>query len=607
MKKFVSVLLAMMIAFSTFALAGYAEEAPALANVAVSQLDDDSEDGVDRVIKWYEVNGTYYLFIPASIDYEKAELTLPVSTEKQKIYVDGAEYTAVQKLSEVFGDKTELTITADGEYKVKIIRESKTASVFINTESGNLDFIHAQKGNEEEGFIEIVAPDGETEWEGALEIKGRGNSTWEMEKKPYNIKLDKKVNLFDMGKTKKWSLIANHGDDSMIRNVLAYEAAERAGMPYNPQFTPVDVYINGDYMGAYLLTTRIGIDGSNVDIDDLEGETEDVNVDADGKAIDLDTFPRGGYYGKFAGLLEGTKKWFEIPNDPADITGGYIIEMELANRYADEASGFVTTRSQPFTMKSPEYASKAQMDYISSYYQKVEDAIYNSASMDELGKLVNVESLAQMYIINEWASNQDASLTSTYFYKPANDVLYGGPVWDFDIGFGNNDSERFGNDYNDPTKWTVCYNRMYRNTVFGSWDVDEQPTVYNVLTKNAGFIAEVEKEWNADAKAAINDTISWAANTYVPSIEGSVVANAIRWNIFGTLDMAEIKAEFAKETKSVLNFATVKSETMNAGIGKVQNDAPETNFVLKALKNVLVGVNTAFEKLIVLFDLVNKI
>ncbi len=595
MKKITALVLAFIMAFSVFAIMGSADGQPVVAYVAQY---DETEGDVDRVVNWYEINGKYYFFIPSSIDYDTAKFYLTGANAT----VDGAVYTEAKTLTEAFGEKSELTVGVGGAtYNVVVIKESETASVFINTESGNLDYIHAVKGNEEEGFIEIVDEAGETVYEGGLEIKGRGNSTWQMEKKPYNIKLDDKENLFGMGKTKKWSLIANHGDNSMIRNVLAYEAAERAGMPYNPQFTPVDVYINGNYMGAYLLTTRIGIDKSNVDIEDLEGDTEDVNN------TDLDTYPRGGYYGTYAGLLEGTKKWFEIPKDPADITGGYIIEMELANRYADEASGFVTTRSQPFTMKTPEYASKAQMEYISDYYQKVEDAIYNGASMAELGKLVNVESLAQMYIINEWASNQDASLTSTYFYKPANDVLYGGPVWDFDIGFGNNDSGRFGNDYNDPTKWTVCYNRMYRNTVFGKWDIDEQPTVYNVLTKNAGFIAEVEKEWNSDAKAAINETISWVTNTYVPSIEGSAVANAIRWNIFGTLDVAQIKAEFAKATKSVTDFATVKSATMNSGIGKVQTDAPETNIILKALKKVLVGVNVAFEKVIVLFGLVNKI
>jgi hypothetical protein len=389
----------------------------------------------------------------------------------------------------------------------------------------------------------------------------------------------------------------------MIRNVLAYEAAEKAGMPYNPQFTPVDVYINNDYMGSYLLTTRIGIDKSNVDIEDLEGETEDVNEN------DLDTYPRAGSYGSSAGLIEGSKKWFDIPNNPADITGGYIIEMELANRYTDELSGFVTTRSQPFTMKTPECLTKAQVDYISSLYQKFEDAVYAEADMATIGKYCNVESLAQMYIINEWASNQDAGLTSTYFYKPAgeNETLYGGPVWDFDIGFGNNDSNRFGNDYTDPTKWTVCYNRMYRNTVFGTWDIDEKPTVYNVLTKNAGFIAEVEKVWKNGAKSAISETISWVDNVYVPYIEGTAVANAIRWDIFDTLDVAEIKTKFAQETDSALSFAKIKSETMDAGIGVVQNNAPQTNPVLKFFKGALVGVNNLLELIVVKFDLVNKI
>lgn len=598
MKKSISLILAIILAFSSFAICGIAADEP-LEGVYAFQDDLLTDDGVDRKINLYEHNGTYYLFVPASMNLLLADF---VAGEGGNVKVNGSDYTETKKLAEVFGDNTEITLTVDGnDYKIVMIKESKVASVFIATESGNLDYIHAEKGNEEEGYIEIADSLGITVYEGELEIKGRGNSTWQMEKKPYNIKLGDKVNLFGMGKTKKWSLIANHGDTSLIRNVLAYEAAERAGMPYNPQFTPVDVYINNDYMGSYLLTTRIGIDGSNVDIEDLEGETEDVNEE------DLDTYPQGGDYGTYAGLLEGTKKWYEIPNNPEDITGGYIIEMELANRYADEASGFVTTRSQPFTMKTPEYASKAQIEYISSYYQNVEDAIYNNASMELLDKIVDVESLAQMYLINEWASNMDASLTSTYFYKPAGDKLYAGPVWDFDIAFGNNDGERFGNDYNDPTKWTVCYNRMYRNTVFGKWDIDEQPTVYNVLTSNADFVEEAEKVWNNGVKAAVTDTTNWVNTVYVPLVEGSAVANAIRWNIFDTTDIGEIKAAYAEETKSVIDFANTKATTISNGIGEVQNDAPQTNAVLKFFKGFLVGINDLFEDMIVTFNLVNKI
>lgn len=604
MKKIISIILAAVLAFSCLSLAAFAGGSDAITSFAITAA--ESETSAQQKVNWYTVNGKNYLFVPASIGTDS--VAVEFEPETATVTIDGAAVESGDVIS-LAGKSAIKVENAGNSYDVKIIAESKTASVFIETESGSLDYIHAVKGNEEEGKIVIIDADGSTVYDGELEIKGRGNSTWQMEKKPYNFKIADKTNLFGMGKTKKWSLIANHGDASMIRNVLAYEAAERAGMPYNPQFTPVDVYINNDYMGAYLLTTRIGIDKSNVDVEDLEGNTEDANVDENGEKIDLDSFPRGGYYGTYAGLLAGTKKWFEIPNDPADITGGYIIEMELANRYADELSGFVTTRNQPFTMKTPECVSKAQIEYISALYQKFEDAVYAESDMATIGKYCNVESLAQMYIINEWASNQDAGLTSTYFYKPEgeNETLYGGPVWDFDIGFGNNDSKRYGNDYTDPTKWTVCYNRMYRNTVFGSWDIDEQPTVYNVLTKNAGFVTEVEKEWNSDAKAAINSTIDWTKNTYVPSIEGSAVANAIRWNIFGTDDVAAIKTAFAGETNAALEFATVKSATMNSGIGEVQNDAPETNFILKALKGILVGVNTVFEKAIVLFGLVNTL
>lgn len=600
MKKIISLILAIVLAFSTFAICGIAADEP-LKGVYAMQDDLLADDGVDRKINLYEHNGTYYLFVPASVNLLFADFVVSDAAGKD-IKVNGAAYTETKKLAEVFGNKTEITLNVDGtDYKVVMIKESKVASIFIETESGSLDYIHAKKGNEENGFIEIADSLGLTVWEGELEIKGRGNSTWQMEKKPYNIKLDKKVDLFGMGKTKKWSLIANHGDTSLVRNVLAYEAAERAGMPYCPQFTPVDVYINSDYMGSYLLTTRIGIDGSNVDIEDLEGETEDANK------ADLDTYARGGAYGTYAGLLEGTMKYYEIPNDPADITGGYIIEMELANRYADEASGFVTTRSQPFTMKTPEYASKAQMEYISSYYQKVEDAVYSGASMEELGKNLNVKSLAQMYLINEWASNQDASLTSTYFYKPANDVLYAGPVWDFDIAFGNNDSKRFGNDYNDPTKWTVCYNRMYRNTVFGKWDIDEQATVYNVISKNDGFQKVAKNVWDTEMRAAVESTITWLNEDYYSFVKGSAISNAIRWNIYGTDDIDKIEGCYASDYACVVDFADDKADTITAGIGTVQTDAPETNAVVKFFKGFLVAVNNLFEGAIVTFDLVNKI
>ena len=600
MKKLLAVILAAATLLSCMSLIGYADETTALIDFAISSPFDDvtEEYFAEKKTSWFNSGDNYYLFVPSSIGTE--EVTVNFEPKNAAVTVDGVSVADGGTIS--LEGKDEITVKCgDSEYNVDIIAESKVASVFIETDSGSLDYIHEKKGNEEEGNISIIGADGaDVEYAGRLEIKGRGNSTWQMEKKPYNIKLDSKENLFGMGKTKKWSLIANHGDPSLIRNVLAYQAAENAGMPYTPQFTPVDVYINNDYMGSYLLTTRIGVDGSNVDIYDLEGETEDANEK------DLETYAKAGAYGRFAGLLEGTKKWYDIPNNPDEITGGYIIEMELANRYADEASGFVTTRSQPFTMKSPEYLTKDQIDYISGYYQSVEDAIFEGKSMEELNKLCNVESLAQMYLLNEWCSNMDFGLTSTYFYKPVGDTLYCGAAWDFDIAFGNNGSERFGNDYNDPSKWTVCYNRMYRNTVFGTADIEEKPTVFNVLTKNEEFAQVLEMVWDNGFVTALSTAVLWTGNEYVDIVTGSAIANAIRWNIFDTNDIETIRNKYRSEMKSVLEFAIAKAKTIESGIGDVQNEAPQTNAVVKALKSIPVAINNIFEKLIVVFNLVNK-
>ena len=163
--------------------------------------------------------------------------------------------------------------------------------------------------------------------------------------------------------------------------------------------------------------------------------------------------------------------------------------MELANRYYGEKSGFVTTRSQPITMKSPEYASQAQMEYISDLYQRFEDAVFAGNGRNALGEhytdIADLESLAKYYMISEWCSNMDSGLTSTYFYKPegADSKLFAGPVWDYDIAFGNNKGTRYGCDYNNPEEFTVCFGRQYRNTVFGKLDVDYKHCLQPPLQK----------------------------------------------------------------------------------------------------------------------------
>ncbi len=615
MKKFIAVILAIIISLSCLSVAAWAADDSAISSFSiesVAELEAEAGKGNGAAIKteWYEIDGTYYLFVPSAIDLANAKICYEADAD---VFAEATKLVNGE-VTNVLNGKSEITLTCGSEsFKVVIINESTVASIFIETESGNLDAVHADKDYKEEGNITIVNADGASaEYKGVLEyIKGRGNSTWEMEKKPYNIKLDKKANLFDMGKSKKWSLIANHSDESLARNVAAYYAANEAGMPYTPLFVACDVYINNEYQGAYLLTTRVEVDETRVDIDNLDDVNEEICIENYGEDFDMDTLAKNGVYGTWAGLLQGTKKWVDVPEtENVDISGGYILEMELANRYIGEISGFVTSRSQPVTMKSPEYASKSQIEYISDYYQRFEDAVYSDSGKNSSGEyyteLADLDSLAKFYAINEWASNQDCGLTSTYFYKPAGEKLYAGPVWDFDICFANNSSGRFGCDYTNPNEFTVCFGRQYRNTVFGSWDVDEFPHIFNALCKKEDFVAAVKRVWDSEIKSAVDATNVMLA-TYADANMGSAVMNAIRWNIFETYDIDQIKAAYKQAVKEVYDFSTVRTEFLTKNFGTVQVQENQTNIFLAGLKKIGVSVNNVFEKIVVLFNLYNKV
>lgn len=605
MKKIIALVLAAVMAFSAFAVCGFAAEAPAISSVYVEQKDLASDD-TDRIVNWYAANGEYYLFVPASVDYLLADF---VVESDETVYVDGAEYTEVQKLAQIIGDKKQVTVKAgDEEYKLNIINGSMIASVFIATESGSLDYIHADKSNKESGFIEIVDENGEAVYDGVLDqIKGRGNSTWGMPKKPYNIKLDEKENLFGMGKSKKWSLLANYGDESLIRNSAVFSVAQQTGVPYTPMGVSCDVYINGNYEGVYLLTTRIEADKTRVNVDNLDDVNEEICQEVfENDDFDMDTLKNGGYYGKYAGLLQGTQKWVEIPEAPedygeTDITGGYIIEMELANRYADEISGFVSNGNQPFIMKSPEYASKAQMEYISDYYQRFEDAVFSETGKNAKGEdykdLADFDSLVSYYLVSEWAGNMDSGLTSTYFFKPAGDKLYAGPVWDYDIALGNNGLNRFGVDYTNPAEFTVCRGRMYRNTVFGTFDAYKIPTIYNELCQKQEFVDAAKTLWNSKVKdvvASVNAEMTALGET----LADSAVMNAIRWNTYETADAAAIKTAYKADVKKAVDYSSGKSEFLTANLGTIV-EQDDNNGILNV---ILYAINNLFESVVKLFS-----
>lgn len=605
MKKTIALVLTLLISIGSLLVPTLAFADDALVvTVEDGSLEEKGLESVD----WFKAeNGEYYFFIPSY--WDASELTVRTSAQAK---LGDADIVSGEALD--LG--TSGTITSGGkEYKYNVVASSGVGTVFITTESGSLDAVNADKSVKEPGEVAIYNAKGKLQNDDKelSYIKGRGNASWKGAKKPYNIKLNSKAKLLGMNKSKKWCLIANMDDLSLMRNAMTYTAAAQAGLDYSPENAPVDLYINNNYMGSYLLTSKIEAAGARIDVEDLDEVNEDICIAEYGDDFDMDTLAQGGVYGSFSGLLEGNYKYVEIPETEDSTTdGGYILEMEIANRYAGEKSGFVSNDGQPITMKSPEYASKAQMEFISGYYQRFEDAIISPEGKNGDGEdykdLIDVESFAKYYDICEWTSNVDTGLTSTYLYMDTtkDGKLYAGPVWDYDIAFGNTDISRYGNDYTDPAQFTVCYSRQYRNTIFGQSDVDEKANVFNYLCQKADFLAECKSVWDSGVYEAVS---AWSGETfdeYAETVTDSAVMNHIRWNSFGTGDADEVKAAYLKEVSTLRDFASKRVEFMNSHISDARDRQTKTNFFVKIGKKLAAGINNIFEKLIVVFRLENK-
>ncbi len=427
-----------------------------------------------RHLHWTHAGSDYawqpYLFLPSGSDSDTVQIWFASKNVKK----DNTEHTLQEGYVMINGEKVcsgdsiqlpedggKLVVTpGDGEaVTVGVKRSKEIASLFIDTASGSMDTIHADKSNKEKGDMLLMQGDGTLDYQGALKhIKGRGNATWDMAKKPYNIKLEDSADLLDMGSAKGWCLLANYSDTSLLRNHIVYNLAEETGIPFTMDSRSVDLYLNGEYNGTYLMTEKIEIGKNRVNITDMEKATEKVN------SQDLDSYPSGGT----SGYQRGTRKWSRIPNDPEDITGGYLIEVELDDRYAAEACGFVTTIGQAVTMKAPEFVSENQINYIADLYQEMEDAIYSKTGYNQKGKhfteYIDEESIAKMYLLQEYSLNLDTGITSFYLYKDSEKAGDGkfhmAPVWDFDMSIGNY-GYRDNVNLSDPQVWWANRAQIY--------------------------------------------------------------------------------------------------------------------------------------------------
>ncbi len=473
-------------------------------------------------IAWYKSDSQYYFFLPAQLNLENMRFGMAD--------VDELSFSGHGKVtggdSASFLREGDWTVKLNGkQVKLHVLRGSEgNASIHITTQSGKLSYIESNKEHREAGYLVFVGPQGDIQYDGELEhIKARGNSSMTFVKKNYQIKLAAGANLMGYGKAKKWILTGNYRDKSHLRNQIMYDLAEYAGMPYTPQHCFAEVYINHEYRGLYLFSEKVEIENDRIDIADLEKATEKLN------GGDLSGFKRVGS----AKPVRKKFKAYAIPEDPEDITGGYLIEFESYEvRYKQEASVYYSKKGNVLVIKSPEYVSKAQMTYISGKLQAFENAIFAKNGKDpDTGlyywEIMDLESLTVKYMLEELCKNYDGNSSSQYFFKPADSQdtkIYAGPVWDYDSSFGS-----------------YAQKRNAANVLSGKgmWiGNNDQYLWYPQLYRRKDFKEQVYRYWKERMKPGVEILLGkreavegglCAIDTYAERIRDSVGMDAVRW------------------------------------------------------------------------------
>ena len=340
-----------------------------------------------------EKDGVWYLFLPADESLADTVLSFSGSVTAASAGTLDREHGT---LTGAFAASDRVTLTLDGGKTVQICaKQSSLPSLRLTLNGTTLEQVHRDKNVKYPGN-DLVLTDGDDVLTGTVEFKGRGNSTWrEYAKKPYQIKFSKKTSVLGMPAAKKWILLANASDDSMIRTRLVYDAAEQMGFPYVTEYKYVDLWVDGEYLGVYLIGEKAEIGKNRLNLQDPAGAMFELD---DGFATDEDHYFFEGRLNSYFALKE-------------------IVEEDDAH-IAQAMSNFQTAMTRFTTALTSEG--------------------WENLSLAQLNRMIDVDSLARYYLMNEYVLNGESFFTSFFWYQDgASDVLHVGPLWDFDTCMGN--------------------------------------------------------------------------------------------------------------------------------------------------------------------------
>ena len=419
----------------------------------------------DEIISLYKDGDIYYAFLPS---YAENDITYFSTDSGNTVYVDGKKYVEEDNLDGISFNYVHNLIIKNAfgfsvcKEKIILMKSANISTLSISLNDTIIEKIENDKTVKKSGTISVINGKGEINYSGALKaIHSRGNASWNSPKKPYTLEFENEVNLLNMGAGKKWVLLANAYDATNMKNKIVLEAAQELGVRFCSSSEFVDLYINGEYRGLYLLAEKIEIGENRVDINNLEEKTQIINFKSITSYSEIQ---------EKTGEGASQIRYYDIPDNPNDISGGYILKNEMVGRIPED-SFFVTSSGSTFDCESPKYATEEQIKYISLYFQNIEDSLKDYKKISEL---IDIDSFVKRYLLQECFANVEGS--SYYYIKDIGEKVYAEPIWDFDNSLGTADTES--------TTGLYCRGGIFAGLLKSSEFSDKVRDVYIYQMKN---------------------------------------------------------------------------------------------------------------------------
>lgn len=371
-------------------------------------------------------------------------------------------------------------------------------------------------------------------------IKGRGNTTWNYtDKKSFNVTFSSNLAGTAFGTQfkfngAKYSLLANYKDPSLARNEILYTLADEMGVTYSPNTAVIDLYMNGLYMGTYLMTEKIEV-----------GKKELISDISD-----------------------------SLYKDDTTSANGFSFLMELDTNASAEDYSFSAEGGQALTIKEPEAGTDFTTKYIKARYEELIGALNDQTkTTEELNEIIDVESLAKFFLLNELAKNCDIGVSSTYFvYKydsaTGKGKFYASPVWDMDMTAANGDKKSTSDSVAAYTDYTG--NWSYQNNGLNR--------VIKAAFNNSNVQAMARSIWTEQYGIKLIETINTLGSQAYSKIGSSYTMNFAKWSKpygfnggYGDNIQARTSLEPATYTATAnAKYAVGSSKTYNEDAGQIE-------------------------------------